>query len=249
MKTPALLFVFHLLFISTAFGETIDCTPIDDLPFVISAPGKYCLLRDLSYPATAPYIPITIDSSAWGSTARSNIILDFNGYSIARHGVVGPSNPAIKIAGSAKVIIRNGMLLDPWAGIVTSAEAQGFELLDFGIHAPSEFGMQLRSSNALIDNCSFILAYADVMIDNPTARGIVIRNSRFYIDFYFWGIVASNADNVLVENNKFISAGHNDALAIRDDTPSGTRIKYRHNEIFGFVTNPYFRGVSIGRDY
>lgn len=78
---------------------------ISSLPFVISSPGSYILVRDVVYPASETADPISIDSA--------NVSIDLGGHTLNGENNNNDLNGIISIAsGNDNITIKNGRLLN-----------------------------------------------------------------------------------------------------------------------------------------
>lgn len=89
-----------------------DCTVIDSLPAVLSAPGSYCLTRDFAT-ALAGGAAIWVDSD--------DVTVDLRGHAIDNSGAA-PGNGALGIASweRSRVVVRNGAITGFWEGVSLS---------------------------------------------------------------------------------------------------------------------------------
>ena len=94
-----------LLTVLPARAEVTNCTEITDVPFTITAPGIYCLKKNLTNttnPAPA-YLAGAIEIEA------DNVTLDLNGFSLSNK-LAGPANRMNGIVSFYRqnTIVRNG---------------------------------------------------------------------------------------------------------------------------------------------
>lgn len=81
-------------------AETVNCTPIDSVPYVILASGAYCLTGDLVAPPSADQPAISIKTH--------NVTLDLNGYTL--DGGAWAAQTGIRASGYHGITIRNGRI-------------------------------------------------------------------------------------------------------------------------------------------
>ena len=116
-NTSALLFRLYLLallllvsiWVLPTRAETIDCTAITSLPYIITPQGIYCLTGNLSTSMTSGNA-ITINTN--------NVTLDLNGYKLGGLGA-GDSTFATGIFAAERknITIKNGIVRGFFRGI------------------------------------------------------------------------------------------------------------------------------------
>jgi hypothetical protein len=138
--------------------------PITYLPFQITAPGRYVLTSNLSYPG-----PTQFNDAAININAQGPVILDMKGFTItgvpSDHYsigiIVGPASDPVPL------IIRNGTLVNFQYGIITESFQQeglkditinnmSFNLDPTTPGAYEEIGVSFTAvRNSTVSNCSF----------------------------------------------------------------------------------------------
>jgi parallel beta-helix repeat protein len=116
-------------------------TPIDALPFTISAPGSYYLTGDLSIASTSEH-GITVDAD--------NVTIDLMGYS-----VVGPGSGfthGIRINGRTNVEVRNGTVREFYIGIfeTITAAGSGHRVIDLRAVSNGNRGIYLEGQGHVV---------------------------------------------------------------------------------------------------
>jgi len=138
-------------FILAAVGslEAGTCTPITAVPFVISAPGTYCLEADLPVTSTAFLYAVEI--------ATSDVTIDLQGHALDG-GTLGPGNQVIGIFGMNRgnIHIHNGHIVGFYQGIVldTSNPALSHDILieDLVVERSNYRGMQIDGNHTILRN-------------------------------------------------------------------------------------------------
>src|SRR5450759_2310807 len=113
MKKLTFAFIFAALaFTAPAQAETVNCTAITTLPYIISTQGVYCLTGELSTGITTGNA-ITI--------ATNNVVLDLNGFKIGGLSA-GLGTTAIGIYANQRqnITIKNGTVRGFCYGIYLS---------------------------------------------------------------------------------------------------------------------------------
>jgi hypothetical protein len=150
------LLFFLLAGFASAFetAQAVTATPITAVPFVISAPGNYFLVSDLT--SSAPGVAITIDAN--------EVVLDLNGRSLKAAGAAASPNIGIAIAvlNHEDVIIQNGdidkfgyigVLLDATDGLKEHNQKNRVEHVNFN---GDEVGvLSVSGSIDVVENCDF----------------------------------------------------------------------------------------------
>lgn len=115
LQMAVLLGVITVLCPALAQAETENCTEIAALPAVVTSPGIYCLKSHLvTSITTGPAITI----------ASSNVVLDFNGFSISNTSAgIGTAASGVFFDGRKNITIRNGSIIGFMRGILVWANA------------------------------------------------------------------------------------------------------------------------------
>jgi len=92
----------------TVMAETVNCTPVDTVPYTITAPGVYCLTGDLTGFASNAAITIQAD----------NVTLDLNGYTLEG---AGGTPTGIGSQDRSNVTLRNGRIVGFGSGVFLRA--------------------------------------------------------------------------------------------------------------------------------
>jgi hypothetical protein len=145
-----------LLVAATCFLLSSYCLqagPIGKLPFKITKPGKYFLIKNLT-PVAKPGATAAI------TVLASNVELDLGGFSI----LVNPAAPAITtgiaIAAEAdEVRVRNGRVSGFEKGLVSDHDAHDSLFEQLEVKSPASGGF-LQSKGTRVRACGFILTSA-----------------------------------------------------------------------------------------
>lgn len=114
----AILGLLILAFQGSAFAADTDkCTPISAVPFTISAPGSYCLTKNISAPST-------FTSGNAITVSSDDVTIDLAGYTLGNL-LAGTGTQAIGIQGIGlnNVTIQNGTVRGFFIGIQLSGAA------------------------------------------------------------------------------------------------------------------------------
>lgn len=97
---------------TAAAGSAVACNPISAVPAVISAPGRYCLTQDLTFPSARG---IAIDIQA------SEVTLDLQGYTLKgpHYGGVATiaESVAVMASGGNNITVRGGRIVGFGTGV------------------------------------------------------------------------------------------------------------------------------------
>jgi hypothetical protein len=219
--------------LATLFCTSASAGTISKVPFTITKPGKYVLLKNLTAPATTPASAL----AAITVTAK-NVEIDLNGFSL----IGNPANTSLGAGiliqeGSGEVRIRNGRV-SGFTNSVTSSHVIA-DLLIEGMEFKAEGEcLVIFSSRVQVINCGFT---------TTSATGIALN----------MGPSSIGRDARIVDRCRFIAAvtGTTDGqYAIRAAGPNGPTTITNCN-IIGFATgilgnnttriaNNLFQGVA-----
>jgi hypothetical protein len=253
------------------------CEPIYELPWVIDEAGRYCLVRNLS---------TTIGSGAAVEIEADDVLLDLRGFKIGG-GSAGFGTQAYGVHSRDRrnVTVRSGNIRGFFRGVFLEDTSQTFTASSFhlveglladdnteaGIHVQGESstvrGNQVVNTGGTTAVGPDTFAYG-IRVEGRNAR--VLRNDvsnttgqGFGVGI---GIVASEADSGIVENNRVAHTSGTSTAGITIISSNGVlafgnRIalthdglsfwlsngKYRSNLTSG-VVNPYLGGSNAGNN-
>src|SRR5262245_48580497 len=97
-----------LAFSHLAAAQTTHCTQITSVPYGISNSGVYCLVNNV-FTTGLTGSAITISAS--------NVVLDFNGFTLGQNGGTGNTATGISASSQKNVTIRNGAVRGFYVGV------------------------------------------------------------------------------------------------------------------------------------
>jgi len=259
----------------SARAETIDCTAITSLPYVITSQGVYCLTGNLS----------TSSTSGDGITINANnVTIDLNGYKLGGLGA-GDATGAAGISAYQRknITIKNGIirgfylgiwLLDAFPFTTSSGHVVKGVLADQNTRAGiSVYGLgNTVSSNTVVDTggstqndlaLGIVVIGSGAKVVNNTVSTTTAQNTD-----NAYGIYLSTADYSLVQNNTVTDTlrdtGNSNAIFITVSNGvlvrnnnlanadvglnfSGSSGKYFNNLTFD-VTAPFTGGTPVGNN-
>ena len=176
-------------------AETVVCTEISSLPYMIDKPGAYCLQRSLGTALLA-------FGDAAIAVKASDVVLDLNGHAIFNEpALVSTQAFGVLVWPQAEnVTIRNGTIRNYWRGIHLTGQ---------GLGEPQPTGRTVeRMTIDLVTNGGIFISGAEsfVLRDNTitnVGNGVVDTTSPIF------GIEVSNSGGVIVGNRVagFLPAG------------------------------------------
>ena len=248
-RSAVLLAALTLLFSAApARAETVACTAITTVPYVITLPGIYCLTGDLSTAMTSGYA-IEIQTS--------NVVLDLNGHKLGGLAA-GPGTVATGIFASARknITIRNGTVRGFVYGILLgNSPAQGHVVEDVRADQNTIGGIRVEGTGIIIRNNQVVATGGATCCGaNASTTGIwalgtgarVLDND--VVDTAGVGTGAGRAISMtttggMAVNNRITQAD----LGIIFSGSGPSTGKYRDNITFA-VTAPYTGGTDIGNN-
>ena len=180
-----------LLFSNFVQAETINCTAITSLPYVITTQGIYCLTSDLGTSITSGQA-IEIDTN--------NVVIDLNGHKLGGQGAgAGTRAYGIHANNRANIAVRNGTVRGFYTGIY-------FEGTSSSGHVVENMRLDFNKAHAIN-----VYGNAHLIRDNQ----VISTGGHNNGNFYNMGIVAQNGSGVTVMNNRVIDTERfgNTALA------------------------------------
>jgi hypothetical protein len=195
---------FLLLCMSgAAWAQLDDCVEIDSIPFTISAPGVYCLKKDLN------------GNLASGSAIRvesNSVTIDLNGFKLGNLAA-GPDTTAFGIlaSGRANVTIRNGSIRGFYVGIRLLGTAGGNHLIEnLELLGTTHMGLGISSPGTLMRNNRIIATGGGsgtedhygiwLSAQGAQARGNEIAGMTATGEFKVYGIRAVGDEIQLIDN-------------------------------------------------
>ncbi len=162
-------------------GEPACDILINSAPYTISAPGHYCLARDVAY-ASATGNAITIDAD--------QVVLDLRGYAIGGSAGTGTTAVGVRLLNQSNVVVRNGAVRGFYIGIEldgsTVAAGNNKNLVeDIHLDANTRFGVWVSDLGA-----------------NNTIRGCAITDTggTTYTTSYTAGLWILSIDSFAFDN-------------------------------------------------
>jgi hypothetical protein len=225
-----------------AQAETINCTPINTIPAVISVPGVYCFTHDLVASVTSGN---AIDIQA------NSVVLDMNGHRLDGMGGLSTQATGIHALNRQNVTVMNGTVSRFLIGILIEGSiGQGHLIEDVRADLNRMVGIGvggqrsiIRNNHVLTTGGSTTAEFALGMIVDGSGNRVI--NNDVMVVFHSLGAAAGIA---------FEGAGNVDNLAV------GNRIttvlngividgqgKYRDNLTAGVAT-PYTGGTDAGNN-
>ena len=176
MKKLTFAFVFAALTLTApAHAETVNCTAITSLPYIITAPGVYCLTGDLYTSMSSGY---AIDIQA------QFVVIDLNGHRLGGgSGGLGTQAIGIHALNQNGITIKNGTIRAFYQGVFLEDNSTGWastggHVLD-GLRVDSNTytGLWVEGSGNIVRNNQVINTGGSTLVlfggANPDALGIL----------------------------------------------------------------------------
>ncbi len=233
--------------VSPASAETINCTPITSVPFVITAPGVYCLTRSFVTNMSDGY---AIDIQA------NNVVLDLNGHRLGKAGAgLGTLAGGIGAGDRQNVTVRNGTVRG-FASAVSLGGHNSYGIVVEDIRADHNTlnGIQVGGVGTIVRNNQVIATGGSTLSSNAFILGIFVSGpGAMVLNNDVIGVVDGGASpsagiffefahNTLTVNNRITDAEH--GIYYNFQT-SGS--KYRDN-LTSDVATPYVGGTDAGNN-
>lgn len=226
-----------LLTLSQAHAETVNCTAITSLPYVISTQGVYCFTGNLSAGMT---FGKAIDIQT------NNVTIDMNGFKLGNLSAGSGTNASGIWAHNRKnITIRNGTIRGFFAGVFlrdsTGVFSSGGHLVeDIRANGNKYYGLRVEGA------------------DNIVRRNHVISTggSTYYANSFSYGI-HTYGPNVRILNNNvektFAVGATAGAQGLRVTGAKGSVIANNHLSDFsaqpgGYFVGMFFSGTGIVRE-
>jgi hypothetical protein len=248
-RSAVLLVLLALVLSATpARAETISCTAITSVPFVITIEGVYCLTGDL---ITAMPSGNAID------ILTNNVVLDLNGFKLGDLGA-GPGTQAVGINGRNRknITIKNGTIRGFLLGIILSdsGPSQGHLVEDIRADQNTWEGINVQGTGNIVRNNQVVATGGSTVIGTANAIGIavfgagprVLNNDVIKTVKQGTGVatgITLFGTDVLAVNNRITEADK----GIDHSSFGVSTGKYRDNVTSG-VTTPYTGGTDIGNN-
>ncbi len=202
------------LMATPAKADTIECTVIDSIPFIITVQGIYCLTGNLASGLTSGDM-ITV--------ATNNVTIDMNGFKLGGLAAgAGTFSIGIRASSRRNITIRNGSIRGFHRGIWLdggAANSSGHLLEDLRLDGNTSTGARVEGTGNIIRNNQVVNTGPG---DNSTiAVGIFIINSN---DSVVEGNVISSVSEtgtsvgIVVSESSLIEVRNNTVLRTEDAT-------------------------------
>jgi parallel beta-helix repeat protein len=121
-------------------------TPINSLPYTISASGFYYITKDLNYTGSGDAIIVSVD----------DVTLDLMGFSLVGPGRNSGNNDGIRVTGQSNLEIRNGTLTNFGRSGIYDATSAGTDRRVIEVRATGNgsSGINLSGPSSLVQNCT-----------------------------------------------------------------------------------------------
>jgi len=114
------------------------------LPYTISSPGTYYVMKDLKCPPGGHGITVRAD----------NVTLDLMGFSLIGPGGTGGDFNGIYMNGRKNVEIRNGTVRGFWCGIYAINEGRGYRIINVRTTNNARTGISIEGGGHLVERCT-----------------------------------------------------------------------------------------------
>jgi hypothetical protein len=154
-----------------AHAETINCTPVNSVPAVISSQGVYCLNGNLA----------TNSANGWTiNITANNVTLDLNGWKVGGQAA-GAATEAVGIYSSANnITIKNGIVRGFWWGILLTG--RGAVVEDMLVDQNTTVGIEVDGQGSIVRR-NHIVDTGGSTVQNPSpAFGIVTFNTGIIVE-------------------------------------------------------------------
>ncbi len=227
-----------------AGAETLNCTPINAVPAVITLPGVYCFTKSLV---------TTISTGKAIDIQANNVVLDMNGHRLGGLGAgLGTTADGIYSFNRQNITIRNGTVRGFLIGVRMggSGGSQGHLVEDVRADLNTYTGIRVEGTGNIVRN-NQVVATGGTTSGFTSAWGIVVIGV---------GARVINNDVITVTDGGGVSFGisitdGSDGLAVNNRITSadmgvqyaGSTGKYRDN-LTSNVTTPYTGGTDAGNN-
>ncbi len=202
------------LMATPAKAETIECTVIDTIPFIITVQGIYCLRGNLASSLTSGDM-ITV--------ATNNVTIDMNGFKLGGLAAgAGTNANGIFALNRRNITIRNGSIRGFLRGIFLDRiveTSSGHLLEDLRLDGNRRFGARVHGTGNIIRNN--LVVYTGPSDNSISAFGLYIIDSN---DSVVEGNVISSvsgtseSEGIRVQESSLIEVRNNTVLRTEDAT-------------------------------
>jgi len=260
-----------LLFAPGAWAETIDCTPITTLPYVITVQGIYCFTGNLA------------TSMATGNAIEiqtNNVTIDMNGWKLGglAAGAATQTNGIFAFQ-RKNITIRNGTIRGFYQGIWINdgppfTTSQGHLIEDIRADQNTYLGFEVRGRgnivrrNQVVDTggSTTITAAFGIVLYGPGGRALNNDISGTAATGSAFGLYINTADGAVAEGNRIddVNSGTSGTYGLyiynsNDVLAAGNRITSADYGIYYFssigkymdtltssVSTPFTGGTAVG---
>ncbi len=202
------------LMATPAKAETIECTVIDSIPFIITVQGIYCFKGNLA---------TTLTSGNLITVTVNNVTIDMNGFKLGGLGAgAGTTANGIVAINRRNITIRNGSIRGFLNGISLdggAANSSGHLLEDLRLDGNRVIGARVEGTGNIIRNNLVVnTGPSDI---STSAFGLFINLSN---DSVVEGNVISSvseslaAEGIIVQSSSLIEVRNNTILRTKDAT-------------------------------
>ncbi len=235
---------------SPVLAETVNCTPINAVPAVITVPGIYCFTKSL------------VTSMASGNAIEiqaHNVVIDMNGHRLGGLGAgVGTTARGIHATDRQNITIRNGTIRGFLLAILldqVGSVSAGHLIEDIRADQNTAAGIWLESSRSIVRNNQVVATGGSTAIGaNADVYGIGLDgDSNAAINNDVVGVVPIGTGESM---GVFFGGPSGGGLAVNNRISEtdygvaynpGTAGKYRDNLTTDVVT-PYSGGTDAGNN-
>jgi parallel beta-helix repeat protein len=191
LMTIALL---GLITVSAAQAETVNCTPVNSLPAVISSQGVYCLTGNLA---------TNMASGAAIVISANNVTLDLNGWKVGGQAA-GAATQAIGIVSAANnVTIKNGIVRGFHDAI--NLTGRGAVVEDMLVDQNTVTGIYVSGQGSIVRRNHVVDTGGSTVSSNVDVYGILALGKSISVE-------DNNVSGLAAAGN-----GYEDAITLGDD--------------------------------
>lgn len=230
-------------------AETVNCTEIAVLPFLISTSGLYCLRLDISTGSTTG-AAITIDADG--------VVLDLNGHELRGpvSFVTGTTIVGIRVQPHRNVTIHNGTVRGFVEGIHiddASSASRGHVIEDMHVERSMGVGISVEGVGILLRRNVVLDTSAPAAFFPGEPKGIRVTGDTVRVVdndvSHFNTTAGKTAAAIAISGNQNFAIGNRIAAAAPCGLSlSGSDNKYRDN-LVDVATAHYCGGTNIGNNH
>ncbi len=232
-----------------AGAETINCTPVNAVPIVITLPGVYCFTHSFV---------TSITSGDAILIQANNVVIDLNGFRLGGLGAgLGTNAIGIRSVNQQNITIKNGTIRGFKFGINLFCPApctsQGHIVEDIRADQNTYVGMQVLGTGNIVRNNQVVATGGTTALGpDSNTYGIVISgfgSSAINNDVIMVTAVgAGTSSGIWVGTSAIANLVVNNRVTTADEgVRYGGTGKYRDNLTFN-VTTPYTGGTDAGNN-